>query len=31
VAIIVAGDMAREVSHEYKVAPRRTACSCGER
>ena len=25
VAIIVAGDMAREVSHEYKVDPRRTA------
>ena len=24
-AIIVAGDMAREVSHEYKVDPRRTA------
>lgn len=25
VAIVVAGDMAREVSHEYKVDPRRTA------
>ena len=25
VAIIVAGDMARQVSHEYKVDPRRTA------
>ena len=25
VAIIVAGDMARDVSHEYKVDPRRTA------